>query len=63
MNLKEQIDELLEEIWQLADLRNCEVVDMSVKNELNGLHWDECDGGWKWSAEFSGVPANNPKHE
>jgi DNA invertase Pin-like site-specific DNA recombinase len=46
-NLKEQIDELLNEIWHEADLRNCVVDDMSVHNEANGLYWDEYDGGWK----------------
>jgi hypothetical protein len=46
-NLKEQIDDLLHEINSIADLRNCVVDDMSVKNEANGLYWDEYDGGWK----------------
>ena len=46
-NLKEQIDDLLHEIHSIADLRNCVVDDMSVKNEANGLYWDEYDGGWK----------------
>lgn len=46
-NLKEQIDELLEEIWHLADLRNCVIDDLTVKNEASGSYWDESDGGWK----------------
>ncbi|MBU4260706.1 MAG: recombinase family protein [Proteobacteria bacterium] len=46
-NLKEQIDDLLHEIRCMADLRNCVADDMSVKNEANGLYWDEYDGGWK----------------
>jgi hypothetical protein len=43
--LKEQLDELLHEIRCVADLCNCVVDDMSVKNEANGLYWDEYDGG------------------
>ena len=46
-NLKEQIDDLLHEIRCMADLRNCVADDMSVKNEANGLYWDEYNGGWK----------------
>ncbi|KLD28066.1 resolvase, partial [Xanthomonas perforans] len=46
-DLKQQIDDLLHEILHLADLRNCVVDDMSVKNEATGSFWDECDGGWK----------------
>ncbi|NMI19972.1 resolvase [Xanthomonas hortorum pv. vitians] len=46
-DLEERLDGLLHEICHLADLRNCVVDDISVKNEANGLYWDECDGGWK----------------
>ncbi|MFB0033872.1 recombinase family protein, partial [Xanthomonas euvesicatoria] len=46
-DLKQQINDLLHEILHLADLRNCVVDDMSVKNEATGSFWDECDGGWK----------------
>lgn len=46
-NLKEQIDEILAEIYQMADFRNCEITDLSLKEETTGRYWDECDGGWK----------------
>ena len=46
-DLKRQIDELFVEVVHLTDLRDCVVDDMSVKNEMTGLFWDECDGGWK----------------
>ena len=31
----------------MADLPNCVVDDLSIKNEANCLYWDEYDGGWK----------------
>lgn len=46
-NLKEQIDEILTEIYQMADFRNCEITDLSLQEEATGRYWDECDGGWK----------------
>ncbi len=46
-SLKEQVNGLLEKIWHMADLRNCVVEDMIIKNEANGLYWDEYDGRWK----------------
>ena len=45
--LKEQIDEILDEIHQIADFRNCEIIDLSLQEESTGRYWDECDGGWK----------------
>jgi len=44
---KERFDELLHEIYRTADLRNCVVDDVSVKDEATGRYWDECDGGWR----------------
>lgn len=46
-DLKEQIDELLSEIHDTADFRNCVVDDSSVKEEATGRYWDDYDGGWK----------------
>ena len=46
-DLKEQIDEILAEIYQMADFRNCEITDLSLQEEATGQYWDECDGGWK----------------
>ena len=45
--LKETIDDLLEEAHYLTDLRNCVINDISVKDEATGQYWDESDGGWK----------------
>ena len=45
--LKEQIDEILDEIHQIADFRNCEIIDLSLQEGSTGRYWDECDGGWK----------------
>jgi hypothetical protein len=46
-DLKEQIDEILDEIHQIADFRNCEIIDLSLQEESSGRYWDEYDGGWK----------------
>jgi hypothetical protein len=46
-DLKEQIDEILDEIHQIADFRNCEIIDLSIQEESTGRYWDEYDGGWK----------------
>jgi DNA invertase Pin-like site-specific DNA recombinase len=46
-DLKEQIDEILDEIHQIADFRNCEIIDSSLHEESTGRYWDEYDGGWK----------------
>jgi DNA invertase Pin-like site-specific DNA recombinase len=46
-DLKKQIDDMLYDIHHSADLRNCEVVDLSLKDEATGHYWDDCDGGWK----------------
>jgi hypothetical protein len=45
-DLKEQIDELMSDIHDTADRRNC-VMDFSIKEEATGRYWDEYDGGWK----------------
>lgn len=46
-DLKEQIDDMLTEIYQTADFRNCEITDLSLQEETTGRYWNECDGGWK----------------
>ena len=46
-NLKEQIDEMLDETHQMADFRNCEITDLTLQEESTGRYWDEYDGGWK----------------
>ena len=46
-DLKEQIDEILTEIYQIADFRNCEITDLSLQEEATGRYWDECDGDWE----------------
>lgn len=46
-DLKEQIDEILDEIHQIDDFRNCEITDLSFQEESTGRYWDEYDGGWK----------------
>ena len=46
-DLKEQIDEILDEVHQIADFRNCEIIDLSIQEESTGRYWDEYDGGWK----------------
>ena len=45
-DLKKQIDELVSEIWHLADLRNCVADDVSVRNEATGDCWNDHEGGW-----------------
>lgn len=44
-DLKNQIEEMLDEIHSTADHRNCGVVDYSLTDE-NKRHWEECDGIW-----------------
>jgi hypothetical protein len=46
-DLKEQIDEILDEIHQIADFRNCVITDLTLKEETTGRNWDESDGGWE----------------
>lgn len=46
-DLKEQIDEIWDEIHQIADFRNCEIIDLSLQEESTGRYWNEYDGGWK----------------
>lgn len=46
VDLKEQIDELFSEVYQLADLRNCTTNEVSIKHEITGVYWREYDGGW-----------------
>jgi len=38
-DLKEQIDEILDEIHQIADFRNCEIIDLSLQEESSGRYW------------------------
>lgn len=45
--LKETIDDLLLEAHHLADLRNCVVNDISIKEEATGRYWCEYNGCWK----------------
>ncbi len=45
--LKETITDLLEEAHHLADLRNCVVNDISVKEEATGRYWCDYSGCWK----------------
>jgi hypothetical protein len=40
-NLKEQIDEILDEIHQMADFRNCEIVDLTLQEESTSRYWNE----------------------
>ena len=46
-DLKEQIDEMLDEINQIADFRNCIITDLTLKEEKTGRYWDESDGVWE----------------
>jgi DNA invertase Pin-like site-specific DNA recombinase len=46
-DLKAQIDEMLAEIHQMADSRNCEITDLTLQEETTGRYWDEYHGGWK----------------
>lgn len=46
-DLKEQIDDLLTEVHNRADLHNCMVTDFSVKDEATGRYWCDHEGGWK----------------
>lgn len=45
-DLKDQLNELIEEIHHEADLRNC-VVDVSIKDEATGRYWRDYDGCWE----------------
>lgn len=47
IDLKEQIDELFDEIYRAADTRNCVVDDMTLTNDATGQCWNEYDGGWR----------------
>lgn len=47
VDLKKQIDDLISDIWHLADLRNCIAEDVSVKNEATGEYWNDYQGGWR----------------
>jgi hypothetical protein len=40
-DLKEQIDEILDEIHQMADFRNCEIVDLTLQEESTSRYWNE----------------------
>lgn len=46
VDLKEQIDDIFDEIYSISNDRNCEVHEISVQNEATGQYWNECDGGW-----------------
>jgi DNA invertase Pin-like site-specific DNA recombinase len=46
-DLKAHIDEILAEIHQMADFRNCEITDLTLQEETTGHYWDEYNGGWK----------------
>lgn len=46
-DLKQQIDGLIDDIQDAADLRNCIVDDLSIRNEANGQYWDDYNGGWR----------------
>jgi hypothetical protein len=46
-DLKAQIDEMLAEIHQMADFRNCEIIDLTLQEETTGRYWYEYNGGWK----------------
>lgn len=45
-DLKEQIEELFDEIYTTAEIRNCVVDDMSLTDDATGRSWDEA-GGWR----------------
>lgn len=45
-DLKEQIEELFDEIYTTAEIRNCVVDDMSLTDDATGCSWDEA-GGWR----------------
>ena len=46
-DLKEQIDELFDEIYRTAEIRNCVVDDMALTNDATNQGWKEYDGGWQ----------------
>ncbi|MBW8833245.1 MAG: hypothetical protein JF606_28470 [Burkholderiales bacterium] len=46
-DLKSQIQDLASEIHHTADLRNCVVHDLIMKNQASGQHWDGYRGGWQ----------------
>ncbi|HUY04433.1 MAG TPA: hypothetical protein VMV33_14220 [Rhodocyclaceae bacterium] len=46
-DLKAQLDVLLQEIYHIADLRNCVVDDVSIKNEATKQYWRDYEGRWE----------------
>lgn len=46
-DLKEQIDDLFDEIYRAAEIRNCVVDDITLVSDTTGKYWDEYNGGWK----------------
>ncbi|WP_199771102.1 hypothetical protein [Citrobacter freundii complex sp. CFNIH9] len=46
-DLKEQIDELFDEIYRTAEIRNCVIDDMTLTNDATNRSWKEYDGGWQ----------------
>jgi len=47
VDLKAQVDDMLADIYQTADRRNCEVTDLTLQDEATGRYWDDYEGGWK----------------
>ena len=46
-DLKTQLDELLQEIDHIADLRNCVVDDVSIQDEATERYWRDYEGRWE----------------
>ena len=46
-DLKGQINDMVADIHQMADMRNCDVTDLTLKDEAIGRYWDDYEGGWK----------------
>ena len=46
-DLKSQIDDMLADIHRTADLRNCVMTDLTLKDEATCRYWDGYEGGWK----------------
>lgn len=46
-DLKAQLNELIQEIHHEADMRNCVVDDVFIKDEATGRYWRDYDGCWE----------------
>ena len=46
-DLKEQLNGLIAEMHDTAELRNCGILDFTVTDEATGCHWCDYEGGWK----------------